>query len=87
MAMLTLSVPNELLRRAKARLGKGTKADLQKRLVQILESIAMEGEPLDKETEAKVLEGLESPLLKITERDWQAKLRRFDARHRKSKRG
>ena len=87
MARLMLTVPNELLRRARASLVGDRKSDLQAYLLDALEALAVEREPLDKETEAKLLEGLASPLLKMTRADWQAKLRRYDARHRKSKRG
>jgi hypothetical protein len=88
MATLTLTVPDDLLRRAKARLDKhgNSDKDVQEYLLSVLESLTTEGEPIDADTEAKLLEGLKSPAREMTEADWATKLDRYDARHRKRKR-
>ena len=81
MATLTLSVPDDLMRRAKARLGKKGKADIKEYLLQVLEALTMDGMPIDAETEAKLLEGLDSPLVRMTKADWDSLKNR--ARRRK----
>ena len=86
MATLTLSVPDDLLQRAMARLNGKGKADLKQYLLSVLDALTMEGEPIDKQTEAKLLQGLQSRPRELSDADWQAKLQRYDARHRKRKR-
>ena len=87
MATVTLSVPRELLRRASARLARDGREGVQEFLLSALESLALEGQPIDSETEAKLLEGLKTPLIEPDEAHLQAKLRRYDARHRKRAKG
>jgi len=82
MATLTLSVPDDLLRRVKSTLTRSGNANIKEYLLSVMEAMTMEGEPIDKETEAKLLEGLDSPLLKMTEADWKSLHNRV-ARHRK----
>ena len=72
MASLTLSIPDDLLERAKARLGNNGESEVEEYLLSALEAIALDGTPIDKETESKLLEGLASPLEEMTESDWQA---------------
>jgi hypothetical protein len=76
MATVMLSVPDELLRRARKRLGSKDRRGINGYLRGALEALAMEGEPLDPDTEAKLLEGLDSPLRKMTDSDWQSLLKR-----------
>jgi hypothetical protein len=75
-----LTVPNELLRRARASLVGDRKSCLQAYLLDALEALAVEKEPLDKETEAKLIEGLDSPVMKMTDVDWRDLLRRAQRR-------
>jgi hypothetical protein len=86
MATVTLSVPDKLLRRAMSKLNCKDEADLQELFIQLLVARAMDGMPIDKLTEAKLLEGLDSPLVEMNEASWKAKLQRYATRHRKRKR-
>jgi hypothetical protein len=86
MTMLKLSVPDDLMRRVKARLGEKGKANVEEYLLSVMEALTMDGEPIDAETEAKLLEGIDSPRVKMTDSDWRRKLRRYDTKHRKVKR-
>jgi hypothetical protein len=84
MTTLTLSVPEALLRRASQRLGKNGRVDVREFLLRSIQSLAMDGKPVSAAEEAKLLAGLNSPLIKADDAFWQTKQRRFDARHRKS---
>jgi hypothetical protein len=86
MATVTLSVPSELLRRASARLGKN-RGDVQDFLLRSLQALSMEGQPVDAKTTAKLIEGIESPLLKPDAAHWRAKLKRYDDRQGKRRKG
>jgi hypothetical protein len=86
MATLTLSIPDDVLRRAMANMNCRDEADLHDILLRLVEARATDGAPIDKELKAKLLEGLSSPLLEVTEDYWQAKVQQYDARHRKRKR-
>jgi hypothetical protein len=72
MANLTLSIPDDLLERARARLGTNGESAIEEYLLSALEAIALDGTPIDKETETKLLEGLASPLEEMTQDDWRA---------------
>ena len=82
MATISISVPDEVLREAKARVGKRGHATVEEYLLSFIHALALEGEPIDAETEAALLEGLDSPLVEMTGADWEAKLRRYDERRR-----
>jgi hypothetical protein len=62
--------------------GRRGHATIEEYLVTFIHSLTMEGEPIDAETEAGLLEGLDSPLEEMTDADWDAKLRRYDERRR-----
>ena len=80
MATVTISVPDDVLQAAKQRVGQRGKGTLEECLVNFVRALTLEGEPLDAETEAALLEGLESPLEEMTDVDWENKLRRYEAR-------
>ena len=84
MATLTLSVPETLLRRASRRLGKSGRGDVQEFLLRSIQSLAMDGKAISEAEEAKLLESLDSPVVKTHDAFWRAKLRSYEARHRKS---
>jgi hypothetical protein len=80
MAQLTLSIPDDLLARAKARLAESRQSEVEEYLLSALEAIALDGTPVDNETEKKLLEGLRSPVEAMTESDWQSLHDRADRR-------
>jgi hypothetical protein len=71
MAILTLSIPDDLLKRVEARLGNNGQSEVEEYLLSVLEAIALDGTPIDAETEGKLLEGLASPLEEMTDGDWK----------------
>jgi hypothetical protein len=85
MTKVTLSIPDDLLDRLVTRFRAESRADLEEHLLCLLEAFAMNGELLDPETEKKILEGLESPLVEMNDAAWAAKLARYDQRHGKRK--
>src|SRR2546430_15739093 len=87
MTTLRLSVPEELFRRASARLGKAGRGDVQEFLVRALQALSMDEQPIDRATERKLLEGLDSPLIETDDAHWRAKLRRYDSKRRKPSKG
>jgi hypothetical protein len=86
MATVTLAIPDELLKRVRSRLSKRGKADIEDFLINALESLTVEGKPVDAVTEKKLLEALESPAIQLDDAAWAAKLANYDKRHRGRKR-
>jgi hypothetical protein len=72
MATVTLSIPDGLINQVVARLGSKGRDDFEEFVLCLLQSFAMEGTPIDAETERKLIEGLESPSSEMTEADWDA---------------
>jgi hypothetical protein len=87
MATVTISVPDEVLKAAKDHVGRSGYGTVEECLVNFVHSLTQDGEPIDEETEAALLEGLESPLEEMTDKDWQAKLRQYDERQRQASPG
>jgi hypothetical protein len=85
MPKLTLSISDDLLDRHVTRFRADSRADLEEHLLCLIEAFAMNGELVDPETEKKILEGLESPLVEMNDAAWAAKLVRYDQRHGKRK--
>ena len=83
MATLTLTVPDRLLRSAKARLGKRGPGEIKEFLLSAIEALALEGTPVSPEERRKLMEGVRSPARRMTDADWDALMRR--ARGRKDK--
>ena len=81
MATLTLNVPDELLRGAEERLARRGGGAIEDYLLSALEALRLEAQPIDAETEAKLLQGLQSPLIEMTDADWEGLHRRCDRRH------
>ena len=77
MATLTVSVPDDVLRDAEANMAREHLEDL---LVRTVRAVATGGLPVDPETEAALLEGLDSPLEEMTDADWARLHARADSR-------
>ncbi len=82
MATISICVPDHLLRQARSRVSKRGHATVEDYLLSFIHALALEGEPIDAATEAALLEGLDSPLVEMTDADWDAKLVRYDQRRR-----
>ena len=83
MAMISINVPDSLLEEAKRVLAP-VHRDVEDYLLCALYDLTSEesGCVLDAGTEAALLEGLKSPLIELTEADWESKLRPYGERHR-----
>lgn len=82
MATVTLTVPDGLMQDLEARLGEHGTSVIKSYLIARLQDLAYpEGMPIDAETEAALREGIESPLIEMTDVDWEAKVRRYAERH------
>lgn len=79
MATLTLCVSDALVERVKNQL-KEHGYTIEEFIESSLLSFADAGEPIDAAMEAKLLEGLDSPLLQPDQIDWDAKIRRLESR-------
>ena len=79
--MATLTIPDELLQRVADRLGKDGRANVEQHVLSMLEAFAMDGQPIDAETEKKLLEGLNSPIVSLDDAAWTAKIARYEKRN------
>jgi hypothetical protein len=78
MATVSISIPDQLKDTAESRAREAGFDSLSDYLCALL--MAEAGEPLDAETEAKLLEGLASPAREITRADWEEKMRQVERR-------
>lgn len=82
MGKITIDIEDDVLAEARERALLGGYANIEEYLVGAVLALRDEGKPLDAETEAAVLEGLNSPLEEMNDSDWQ-ELRERAESHRK----
>ena len=82
MATLKVSIPAEVLRKLKPQLARHGYT-IEQYLQSSLASLADAGRPISGALEEKLIESLNSPLLRADHINWDAKIRRIRAMRRK----
>jgi hypothetical protein len=78
MVTFEITLPEDVKASAEARARLAGYSDLSEYLAALLRTAP--GVPIDAETEAKLLEGLDSAGRLVTRADWDEKIRRFEER-------
>jgi hypothetical protein len=79
MATISVSLPDALFAKLREQL-RSRGYSVEDYVTSSLMSLARASDVIDPETEAKLLEGLDSPLLESDEIDWAAKVKSLKAR-------
>jgi hypothetical protein len=82
MANVNLSIPADLMRAARSKLGGRGQAPVKQYLLSSLQSLADSGkEPLSSEQIRALVAGVQSPSIAVSEKYWTEKIRRYKKRH------